>query len=66
MRKNPATSDVFVSLETRLVAVATKPSSDIGDDVLRKAQQDAGYDVKAITRTNRSLDELRKQAKPSP
>jgi copper chaperone CopZ len=63
LRKNPATRDVFVSLENRLVAIATKPSTDIADDVLRKALQDAGYDVQAIARTDRSLDALRQQTK---
>jgi copper chaperone CopZ len=63
LRKNAATDDVFVSLENRLVAVATKPDADISDDVLRKALQDAGYDVKAITRTDRSLQSLREQMK---
>jgi hypothetical protein len=37
--------------------------TDIPDDVLRKALQDAGYDVKAITRTERSLQSLREQVK---
>ena len=63
LRRNPATDDVFVSLENRLVAVTTKPDSDIADDVLRKALQDAGYDVKAIARTDRSLQSLREQMK---
>jgi copper chaperone CopZ len=65
LRKNAATSDVFVSLEHRLVAVATKPNADIPDEVLRKALQDAGYDVKAISRTERSLDSLRKHIQAS-
>lgn len=63
LRRNAATDDVFVSLENRLVAVATKPDADIPDDVLRKALQDAGYDVKAIARTDRSLQSLREQMK---
>jgi copper chaperone CopZ len=63
LRRNAATDDVFVSLENRLVAVATKPDADIADDVLRKALQDAGYDVKAIARTDRSLQALREQLK---
>lgn len=63
LRRNSATDDVFVSLENRLVAVATKPDTDIPDDVLRKALQDAGYDVKAIARTDRSLAALREQMK---
>jgi mercuric ion binding protein len=63
LRRNAATDDVFVSLENRLVAVATKPDADIPDDVLRKALKDAGYDVKAIARTDRSLQTLREQMK---
>jgi copper chaperone CopZ len=61
LRKNTATSDVFVSLENRLVAIATKPNADIADEVLRKALKDAGYDVKAISRTGRSLDSMRQE-----
>ena len=63
LRRNAATDDVFVSLENRLVAIATKPDTDIADEVLRKALQDAGYDVKAIARTDRSLQSLREQMK---
>jgi copper chaperone CopZ len=59
LRKNPATADVFVSLENQLVAVATVPGKDIGDGDLRKALTDSGYDVKVITRSQRSLDEVR-------
>ena len=63
LRRNAATDDVFVSLENRLVAIATKPDTDIADDLLRKALKDAGYDVKAIARTERSLPSLREQMK---
>lgn len=59
LRRNPATVDVLVSLENRLVAVATKEGADISDSELKKALTDAGYDVKAIQRTDRSLDALR-------
>ena len=59
LRKNPATADVFVSLENQLVAVATVPGKDIGDAELKRALTDSGYDVKAITRTQRPLEELR-------
>jgi copper chaperone CopZ len=65
LRRNAATDDVFVSLEHRLVAIATKPETDIADEVLRKALKDAGYDVKAIARTDRSLQSLREQMKAS-
>jgi copper chaperone CopZ len=66
LRKNPATAEVVVSLENRLVAVATKPGTDIGDDMLRQALTNAGYDVKAIARTERSLDAIRQQLKAKP
>ena len=63
LRKKSATADVLVSLENRLVAVATKQGQDITDSELRKALTDAGYDVKAIQRTDNSLDALRAKFK---
>lgn len=65
-RKNAATQDVFVSLEHRLVAIETKSGADISDEALRKSLKDAGYDVKAIARTERSLGSLRQQTKSKP
>jgi mercuric ion binding protein len=59
LRKNPATEDVVVSLEDRLVAIATRSGQDIPDAELTKALTDAGYDVKAITRTQRSMADIR-------
>jgi copper chaperone CopZ len=63
LRKNPATSDVLVSLENRLVAIATKDGTDISDAELKKALTNAGYDVKAIQRTSNSMDSLRSKFK---
>jgi copper chaperone CopZ len=59
LRKNPATADVLVSLEHQTVAVATRSGQDIPDAELTRALTDSGYDVKAITRTQRSLEEVR-------
>jgi mercuric ion binding protein len=59
LRGNPATADVFVSLEDRLVAIATKDNRDIPDAELRKALTNAGYTVKTIARTDNSLTTLR-------
>lgn len=59
LRKKPATADVVVSLENRLVAVATKDGQDIADGELMEALKDAGYDVKSITRTERTIDAIR-------
>ncbi len=59
LRKNPATEDVVVSLEERLVAVATKDGQDISDADIKKALADSGYEVKAIERTETSIAEIR-------
>lgn len=66
MRKNPATDDVFVSLEHRLVAVATKPDADITDATLREALRDSGYDVVEITRTDRPIAAIRGELTAKP
>src|SRR5262245_26435045 len=63
LRKNPATADVVVSLEDKLVAVATREGQDISDADLTQALTDSGYDVKGITRTKRSIDDIRAQLK---
>lgn len=59
LRKLPATADVVVSLEQRLVAVALKEGQDITDAELRKALTDAGYTVTAIQRTETPLATIR-------
>ena len=66
LRKNPATADVLVSLEDKLVAVTTREGQDISDADLTKALTDSGYDVKAITRTKRSLDAIRAEIGKAP
>jgi mercuric ion binding protein len=63
LRKNPATADVVVSLENKLVAIGTKEGADISDAELTKSLTDAGYDVKKIERTQRSLVEIRESLK---
>ena len=61
LRKFPATADVVVSLEQRLVAVALKDGQDIPDSELRKALTNAGYTVTAIQRSDTSIDAIRSQ-----
>jgi copper chaperone CopZ len=63
LRKNPATADVVVSLEHKLVAVATRDGQDISDADLTRALTDSGYDVKGIARTQRSLEDIRTELK---
>ena len=63
LRKLPATADVVVSLEQRLVAVALKDGQDIPDADLRKALTDAGYTVTAIRRTDTPIDAVRARVK---
>jgi hypothetical protein len=43
----------------------TKDGQDISDEELRKALTNAGYDVKAIVRTENSLNDLRAKFKAS-
>jgi copper chaperone CopZ len=63
LRAFPATSDVVVSLEERLVAVSTKDGQDISDDELRRALTDAGYTVMGIRRESESIDAVRGRLK---
>jgi copper chaperone CopZ len=67
LRKFPATADIVVSLEHKLVAVALKDGQDIPDAELRRALTNAGYTVKTIQRTETPIAELRervRQGKP--
>jgi copper chaperone CopZ len=59
LRKKPATADVLVSLEHKLVAIETRAGQDFSDAELTQALTDAGYDVKSIERTQRPLAEIR-------
>jgi copper chaperone CopZ len=61
LRENPATDGVMVSLDRKLVVVTTKKGADISDADLTKAITQAGYTVKGITRTSRTLEEVRKE-----
>lgn len=54
-----------MSLENRLIAMATKEGADISDAELKNALTNAGYDVKSIRRTANSMDALRAQFKVS-
>jgi copper chaperone CopZ len=61
LKEYPATTDVVVSLENRLVAVSTKEGQDIPDAELKKALTDAGYTVKSIARTQTPIGEIREK-----
>lgn len=63
LKKYPATAEVVVSLEHRLVAVALKDGQDIPDADLRKALTDAGYTLKAILRSETPIEEIRERLK---
>lgn len=52
-------SDVFVSLEHRLVAIAVKDGKNIADAELKQTLTDAGYTVVGIARVDTSLDAIR-------
>ena len=63
LKKFPATAEVVVNLEHRLVAVALKDGQDIPDPELRKALTDAGYTVKSIARSETPIAEVRERLK---
>jgi mercuric ion binding protein len=63
LKKFPATAEVVVNLEHRLVAVALKDGQDISDTDLRKALTDAGYTVKSIERTETPIADVRERLK---
>jgi len=58
LKKFPATAEILVSLEHRLVAVSLKDGQDIPDADLRKALTDAGYTVKAISRSETPIADV--------
>jgi periplasmic mercuric ion binding protein len=66
LRSYAATEDVFVSLENRLVAVSTRAGQDIADSELTKALTDAGYTVKAISRSQTPIAEVRARVRKKP
>jgi copper chaperone CopZ len=63
LKKFAATAEVVVSLEHRLVAVSLKDGQDIPDADLRKALTDAGYTVKAISRSETPIADVRARVK---
>ena len=63
LRAMAPTRDVLVSLERGVVAVALKDGQDIPDATLNASLKDAGYDVRAILRSDESLDAIRKAVK---
>jgi len=63
LRKFPATADVVVSLEQKLVAVALKDGQDIPDAELQRALTNAGYTVKGIKRTETPIGDVRERTK---
>jgi copper chaperone CopZ len=63
LKNFPATDEVVVSLEHRLVAVSLKDGQDIPDADLRKALTDAGYTVKSIERSQTPIADVREKLK---
>jgi copper chaperone CopZ len=63
LKQQAATEKVYVSLDERLVAVALRDGKTISDETLRAELKDAGYEVKAIARTDEPLEALKKARK---
>jgi copper chaperone CopZ len=63
MKAQAGTDKVFVSLEKQTTLVALKAGQDITDAVIKAEITDAGYVVKAISRSDESFDVLRDKIK---
>lgn len=63
LRKLDATDEVFVSLESKLVALTLKEGQDVTDAALTELLRDAGYTLKSVKRSDASLKDLRAQVK---
>jgi copper chaperone CopZ len=63
LRALPATADVVVSLEKKLVGLSLKPGQTLDDATVTKSITDAGYAVVKITRSEESLDAVRADIK---
>ena len=59
LRGFPATADVFVSLEKRIVAIELVEGADIDDATLRQAITNSGYTVVALRRGDGKLQAIR-------
>ena len=59
LRKLDATDEVFVSLESKLVALTLKEGQDVTDAALTELLRDAGYTLKSVQRSDTPLDVLR-------
>ena len=56
-----ATDGVYVNLEHGLVAMGLKPGQDVPDATLTSTLTDAGYTVRAITRSEQPLAAIEKE-----
>jgi copper chaperone CopZ len=63
MKAQAATRAVFVSLESRLVAVELKDGQDIADATLKSEITDAGYVVRSIRRGEETVETIRARVK---
>jgi len=61
LRGHAETENVVVSLEQGLVALTLKPNTVLSDKTLSTALTEAGYTVTSITRTARSIEQIKKE-----
>lgn len=59
LRKESATDDVYVQLESGLVAVALKPGQTLADNQLKSLLTEAGYTIRAIRHSQTPLAQLK-------
>lgn len=59
----PATSEIYINLEKRVVAITTKDGETVSDNDLRKIIVDAGYQLQAVERGKFTMADIKNQIK---
>lgn len=62
LRALPATEEVYVSLEKKIVALRLKDGQTVDDALLKQTLTEAGYTVRSITHSEETLDAVRARA----
>ena len=59
----PATSEIYINLEKRVVAITTKDGKAVSDDELKKIIVDAGYQLQSVERGKFTMADIKNQVK---
>ena len=63
LRALSETSDVYVNLAQKIVAVQVKDGATLSPDVVREVVKDAGYEVAAIEIVNKTTAQIKAETR---